>query len=107
MHKKNRKPPCRRIVLRLPDLDRAKSAVLTSLSSPRSRRNYKFAMGQLSAQDSLHPRENAGYSTGNLNSARHPVRPSVRFDSCTEPLCAWAICCARTRPIPVPSGLVV
>jgi site-specific recombinase XerC len=46
MRKKNRKPPCRKIVLRLPDLDQAKSGVLNSLSSPRSRRNYKFAMEQ-------------------------------------------------------------
>ena len=47
MRKKNRKKLiCRRIVLRLPDLDQAKSAVLNSLSSPRSRRNYKFAMEQ-------------------------------------------------------------
>jgi hypothetical protein len=35
-----------RIVLRLPDGDHAKSSVLNSLSSPRSRRNYKFAMEQ-------------------------------------------------------------
>jgi site-specific recombinase XerD len=46
MRKKNRKSPCRKIVLRLPDLDQAKSAVLNSLSSPQSRRNYKFAMEQ-------------------------------------------------------------
>jgi len=46
MRKKNRKPPCRRIVLRLPDLDHTKSAVLNSLSSPHSRRNYRFAMEQ-------------------------------------------------------------
>ncbi|RZU39376.1 site-specific recombinase XerD [Edaphobacter modestus] len=43
---KHRKPPCRKIVLRLPDLDHTKSAVLNSLSSPCSRRNYKFAMEQ-------------------------------------------------------------
>src|SRR5581483_389119 len=36
----------RKIVLRLPDLDQAKSSVLNSLSSPQSRRNYKFAMEQ-------------------------------------------------------------
>lgn len=36
----------RKLVLRLPDLDHAKSSVLASLSSPRSRRNYKFAMEQ-------------------------------------------------------------
>jgi site-specific recombinase XerC len=46
MRKKSRKPPCRKIVLRLPDLDHTKSAVLNSLSSPHSRRNYKFAMEQ-------------------------------------------------------------
>ena len=46
MRKKNRKPSCRKIVLKLPDLDHAKSAVLNSLSSPHSRRNYKFAMEQ-------------------------------------------------------------
>jgi hypothetical protein len=33
MRKNNRRPPCRKIVLKLPDLDHAKSAVLNSLSS--------------------------------------------------------------------------
>lgn len=46
MHKKNRRPTCRKIVLKLPDLDHAKSAVLNSLRSYHSRRNYKFAMEQ-------------------------------------------------------------
>jgi len=46
MHKKNNGLPRRKIVLKLPDLDHAKSAVLNSLSSPHSRRNYKFAMEQ-------------------------------------------------------------
>lgn len=46
MLKKNRRPICRKMVLKLPDLDHAKSAVLNSLSSPHSRRNYKFAMEQ-------------------------------------------------------------
>lgn len=40
MRKRNRKAPCRKLVLRLPDLDQAKFAVLNSLSSPCSRRNY-------------------------------------------------------------------
>src|SRR5881398_3131884 len=44
MRKKQRKSPCHTIVLRLPDLDHAKSAALSSLSSPCSRRNYKFAI---------------------------------------------------------------
>ena len=46
MRKKNTKPLHRKIVLRLPDLDHAKNSVLNSLSSPNSRRNYKFAMEQ-------------------------------------------------------------
>jgi hypothetical protein len=40
MPKRIKKPIPRKIVLRLPDLDHAKSSVLNSLSSPRSRRNY-------------------------------------------------------------------
>jgi integrase len=47
MRRKRSKPPCRKIGLRLPDLDHAKSAVLNSLSSPSSRRNYRFAMEQI------------------------------------------------------------
>ena len=46
MRKKSRKPLSRKIILRLPDLDHTKAAVLNSLSSPHSRRNYKFAMEQ-------------------------------------------------------------
>jgi hypothetical protein len=46
MRKKNRKPMFRKIALRLPDLDHAKNAVLNSLNSPNSRRNYEFAMEQ-------------------------------------------------------------
>ena len=46
MRKRNRRPPCRKIVLKPPGLDHAKSAGLNSLSSPYSRRNYKFAMEQ-------------------------------------------------------------
>ena len=46
MPKKTRKHVVRKTVLRLPDLDHSKTSVLNSLSSPRSRRNYKFAMEQ-------------------------------------------------------------
>jgi hypothetical protein len=46
MRKKNKKCIRWKIVLRLPDLDHAKAAVLNSLSSPQSRRNYRFAMEQ-------------------------------------------------------------
>ena len=50
------KPVPRKLVLRLPDLDHAKSSVLNSLSSPRSRRNYKFAMEQFIAWYFYEPR---------------------------------------------------
>jgi hypothetical protein len=46
MPTRTKKPAPRKVVLRLPDLDHAKSSVLSSPSSPRSRRNYKFAMEQ-------------------------------------------------------------
>ena len=46
MPNRTKKDVVRKIVLRLPDLDHAKTSVLNSLSSPRSRRNYKFAMEQ-------------------------------------------------------------
>src|SRR6201989_3070778 len=46
MRKNDKKPLRCKIVLRLPDLDHAKNSVLNSLSSPNSRRNYRFAMEQ-------------------------------------------------------------
>ena len=46
MRNKNKKSLRCKIVLRLPDLDHAKNSVLNSLSSPNSRRNYRFAMEQ-------------------------------------------------------------
>ena len=47
MRKRNRKPPCRKIVLRLPDLDQAKSAVLNSLSSPSSQTKLQICDGAI------------------------------------------------------------
>ena len=46
MRKKSRKTFRHKIVLRLPDLDHAKYSVLSTLTSPNSRRNYRFAMEQ-------------------------------------------------------------
>jgi hypothetical protein len=42
----NAKPNYRKTILRLPDLDHAKSAVLNSLTSLGSRRAYRFAIEQ-------------------------------------------------------------
>lgn len=44
MGRKKAKPNYRRIILRLPDLDHSKLAVLNSLTSPNSRRVYKHAI---------------------------------------------------------------
>jgi len=46
MPKRTRKHLVRKTVPRLPDLDHAKTSILNSLSSLRSRRNYKFAKEQ-------------------------------------------------------------
>jgi site-specific recombinase XerD len=46
MGKKKTKPNYRRRVLRLPDLDHCKTAVLNSLGSPGSRRVYEYAIDQ-------------------------------------------------------------
>ena len=46
MRKRKAKLNYRRIVLRLPDLDHSKVAVLNSLTSPGSRRVYQFAINQ-------------------------------------------------------------
>jgi hypothetical protein len=47
MGNKKAKGNYRRTVLRLPDLDHSKTAVLNSLPSPRSRRVYKYAIEQV------------------------------------------------------------
>jgi site-specific recombinase XerD len=50
------KPNYRRTVLRLPDLDHSKLAVLNSLSSPASRRVYEYAIDQFIAWYCSEPR---------------------------------------------------
>ena len=89
MRKRNRKAPCRKIVLRLPDLDQTKSAVLNSLSSPCSKRNYKIAMEQFIAWYCSEPRlalnravvlrfrlhlESVGLAAGTINQRLAAVR---------------------------------
>ena len=87
--RENRKAPCRKIVLRLPDLDQTKSAVLNSLSSPCSRRNDEFAMEQFIAWYCSEPRlalnravilrfrlhlESLGLAAGTINQRLAAVR---------------------------------
>jgi hypothetical protein len=56
MSKQRIKPNYRRRVLRLPDLDHCKSAVLNSLGSPASRRVYEYAIDQFVAWYCSEPR---------------------------------------------------
>ena len=56
MGKKRIKPNYRRRVLRLPDLDHCKTAVLNSLGSPGSRRVYEYAIDQFIAWYCSEPR---------------------------------------------------
>jgi hypothetical protein len=56
MSKKRINPNYRRRLLRLPDLDHCKRAVLNSLGSPASRRVYEFAIDQFIAWYCSEPR---------------------------------------------------
>jgi site-specific recombinase XerD len=56
MGKQKAKPNYRRRVLRLPDLDHCKRAVLNSLGSPASRRVYEYAIDQFIAWYCSEPR---------------------------------------------------
>jgi len=56
MGKPRVKPNYRRRVLRLPDLDHCKTAVLNSLGSPASRRVYEYAIDQFLAWYCSEPR---------------------------------------------------
>src|SRR5205809_4713347 len=56
MRKQRSKPNYQRRVLRLPDLDHCKTAVLNSLGSPASRRVYEYAIDQFIAWYCSEPR---------------------------------------------------
>ena len=56
MGKQKGKPNYRRRLLRLPDLDHCKRAVLNSLGSPASRRVYEYAIDQFIAWYCSEPR---------------------------------------------------
>ena len=56
MGKQRIKPNYRRRLLRLPDLDHCKRAVLNSLGSPASRRVYEYAIDQFIAWYCSEPR---------------------------------------------------
>ena len=56
MGKQKVKPNYRRRLLRLPDLDHCKRAVLNSLGSPASRRVYEHAIDQFIAGHNANPK---------------------------------------------------
>jgi site-specific recombinase XerD len=56
MRRKKCKPSYRHTVLRLPDLDHSKLAVLNSLTSPASRRVYEYAIDQFTSWYCSEPR---------------------------------------------------
>ena len=89
MPKSAKKQISQRIVLGLPDMDHAKGSVLNSLSSPRSRHNYRFAMEQFIAWYCSEPRlalnrtvvlrfrlylESLGLAAGTINQRLAAVR---------------------------------
>jgi integrase len=99
MPKRMKKSAPRKVVLCLPDLDHAKSAVLSSLSSPRSRQNYRFAMEQFITWYCSEPRlalnrtvvlrfrlylESLGLAAGTINQRLAAVRRRAyeAADSC-------------------------
>ena len=80
--KKSKQTPKR--VLRLPDLDFAKSAVLNTLRSPESKRSYRFAIDDLVAWYCSEPRSRSiqqwCFGTGSSWS-----RAAILFDNPSPP----------------------
>jgi len=118
MRRRNRKAPYCKIVLRLPDLDQAKSAVLNSLSSPCSRRNYKFAMEQFiryAAAVDHHHALRTFPATGLANSEAffsrprksRPERPPPSPATCVRPSASAASATPAARCLVLPTASIV
>ena len=75
MGKHRIKPNYRRRVLRLPDLDHCKLAVLNSLGSPASRRVYEYAIDQFIAWYCSEPR--LAFMRPDLHSERYGLVSTV------------------------------
>src|ERR1700758_5079042 len=117
MRKKSRRPPSRKIVLRLPDLDHTKTAVLNSLSSPHSRRSYKFAMEQFITWYCSEPRlalnrtvvlrfrlylESLGLAAGTVNQRLAAVR-RLAYEAADSGLLSPELAAGHVRTVPVPA----
>ena len=122
MPKRTQKHLVHKIVLRLPDLDHAKSSVLNSLSSPRSRRNYKFAMEQFIGWYCSEPRlalnrtvvlrfrlhlESLGLAAGTINQRLAAVRRlayEAADGSSESGTCRWHQASQRREATGLPGG---
>ena len=75
MKKSNRKKKTPKRVLRLPDLDYAKCAVLNTLGSPTSKRSYEFAIDDFVFWYCSEPR--TGFGDMLLNFVTGPPGPHL------------------------------
>ena len=91
MRRKKCKPSYRRTVLRLPDLDHSKLAVLNSLTSPASRRVYEYAIDQFTAGTarSLAWLSIASWSCVTACTWNPAVWPRTRSISNSQPCVVW------------------
>ena len=122
MPTRTKKHGVRKIVLRLPALDHAKTSVLNSLSSPRSRRNYRFAMEQFITWYCSEPRlalnrtvvlrfrlhlESLGLAAGTINQRLAAVRSRLRGGRLGSPesgTCCWYQASKRRKATRLPHG---
>ena len=91
MGKPRVKPNYRRRVLRLPDLDHCKTAVLNSLGSPASRRVYEYAIDQFIAWYCSEPR----LAFNRIVVVRH--RMYLESHRLVLPLGVQKKCCSKER----------
>jgi len=97
MRKQRSKPNYRGRVLRLPDLDHCKTAVLNSLGSPASRRVYEYAVDQFIASvvPSLGWRSTASWSCAIACTSNRAIWPPTPSTNSLRPCVAWL-----TKPPP-------
>lgn len=86
--KKEQEAHSEEIVLRLPDLDHAKSAVLSSLNSPNSRRNYKFTSRQGEPAENLVFQELRRENMLAAEQILQIVLPKARFSAACVQFCS-------------------
>jgi len=114
MGKPKVKPNYRRRLLRLPDLDHCKRAVLNSLGSPASRRVYEYAIDQFIAWYCSEPRlafnrivvvryrmhlESGGLAANTINQPLHVMPPRITRNSYRPRASDRTMVCAEQRVV--------